>query len=43
MYLGERWEFVFVKEGLTARAYANAPLKHDAYHIEFPADGVWIF
>ncbi len=43
MYLGERWEMVFVKDGLSARLYAAAPLKHEDYHIEFPAEAVWIF
>jgi iron(III) transport system ATP-binding protein len=43
MYLGERWEFVFVKESLTVRAYGSTPLRHDSYHIEFPADATWIF
>jgi iron(III) transport system ATP-binding protein len=43
MYLGERWEIVFVREQLTVRAYAGAPLKHSSYHIEFPADRVWVF
>src|SRR5205807_9758980 len=28
MYVGERWELVFVKDTLTMRAYANAPLRH---------------
>jgi iron(III) transport system ATP-binding protein len=43
MFLGERWEIVFVREHLTVRAYAGAPLKHSSYHIEFPADRVWVF
>ncbi len=43
MYLGERWELVFVKDGLSVRAYTSAPLRHENYHVEFPADAVWIF
>src|SRR5712692_5171081 len=43
MYIGERWEMVFVKEGLTVRTYASAPLKHEVYHVEFPAHAMWIF
>ena len=43
MYLGERWELVFVKDALTVRAYMAAPLRHEDYHIEFPPDAVWIF
>jgi iron(III) transport system ATP-binding protein len=43
MYLGERWELVFVRDSLTVRTYAAAPLKHESYHVEFPAEAVWIF
>ena len=43
MYLGERWEVVFVKDALTVRAYMASPLKHEAYHVEFPAHALWIF
>jgi iron(III) transport system ATP-binding protein len=43
MYLGERWEIVFVKDALTVRAYASAPLRHESYHLEFPPDAMWVF
>src|SRR5262249_11958902 len=43
MYLGERWELVFKKGDLMIRTYASAPLSHGAYHIEFPADSLWVF
>jgi iron(III) transport system ATP-binding protein len=43
MYLGERWELVFKKNDLMIRTYASAPLSQGAYHIEFPADSLWIF
>ena len=43
MYLGERWELLFLKDTLTIRAYASAPLRHEAYHVEFPPDALWIF
>jgi len=43
MYLGERWEFLFVKDGLTVRAYASTPLRHETYHVEFPAEATWIY
>jgi iron(III) transport system ATP-binding protein len=43
MFLGERWEFVFVRESLTVRAYASTPLRHESYHIEFPAADTWIY
>jgi iron(III) transport system ATP-binding protein len=43
MYLGERWEAVFVKDALSVRAYASAPLRQATYHVEFPPDALWIF
>ena len=43
MYVGERWELLFVKDELTVRAYVTAPLKHELYHVEFPARALWIF
>jgi iron(III) transport system ATP-binding protein len=43
MYVGERWEVVFVCEGLTVRAYTSAPLRHESYHLEFPPDALWVF
>jgi iron(III) transport system ATP-binding protein len=45
MYLGERWEAVFTHDvqGLTVRAIVTAPLRHDAYHVEFPTEALWIF
>jgi iron(III) transport system ATP-binding protein len=43
MFLGERWELVFVRDDLTVRAYASAPLRHSSYHVEFPADALWVF
>ena len=43
MYIGERWEMVFVKDALTVRAYASAPLRHEFYHVEFPSTALWVF
>lgn len=43
MYVGERWEIVFTHEALTVLAYASAPLRHESYHLEFPADALWVF
>jgi iron(III) transport system ATP-binding protein len=43
MYLGERWELVFVKEPLTVRAYTSGPLRHESYHVEFPPEALWVF
>ena len=43
MFIGERWELVFVKDALSVRAYTSAPLKHEFYHVEFPPAALWIF
>jgi iron(III) transport system ATP-binding protein len=43
IYLGERWEIVFVKDGLTLRAYSASPLRHESYHLEFPPEFLWVF
>jgi iron(III) transport system ATP-binding protein len=43
MYIGERWELLFAKDELTVRTYVTAPLKHELYHVEFPAHALWIF
>lgn len=43
LYLGERWELVFARETLVVRAYASLPLRHEDYHVEFPADALWIY
>jgi iron(III) transport system ATP-binding protein len=43
MYIGERWELVFVKDDVSVRAYTSAPLKHEFYHVEFPPSALWIF
>jgi iron(III) transport system ATP-binding protein len=43
MYIGERWELVFVKDAVSVRAYTSAPLKHELYHVEFPPSALWIF
>ena len=43
MFLGERWELVFVKDALTVRAYTNSAQKPQDYHVEFPAESLWIF
>jgi iron(III) transport system ATP-binding protein len=46
MYLGERSELVFTHEtapGLLVRANANVEPRYDAYHVEFPAQALWVF
>jgi iron(III) transport system ATP-binding protein len=43
MYIGERWELVFVKDGASVRAYTPAPLADGLHHVEFPPLALWIF
>ena len=43
MYIGERWELVFVKDALSVRAYSAAPLDRESCHVEFPPQALWIF
>jgi iron(III) transport system ATP-binding protein len=43
MYIGERWELVFVKDALSVRAYSAAPLDRETCHVEFPPAALWIF
>jgi iron(III) transport system ATP-binding protein len=46
LYLGERWELVFTHdsvEGLTVRTLSTMPLRHGAYHVEFPPESLWVF
>ncbi len=43
LYLGERWEMVFNKDGHTARTHQTRELRHGAYHIEYPAESLWVF
>ena len=43
MYIGERWELLFVKDELSVRTYMSAPLRHEFYHVEFPPHALWIF
>ncbi|HZP69974.1 MAG TPA: ABC transporter ATP-binding protein [Pseudolabrys sp.] len=43
MYLGDRWELVFVRENLTVRAHAAAPPAPGEHYVEFPPDALWVF
>jgi iron(III) transport system ATP-binding protein len=43
MYIGERWELVFVKDGASVRAYTPVPLADGLHHVEFPPSALWIF
>jgi iron(III) transport system ATP-binding protein len=43
MFIGERWELLFVKDSLSMRAYTAAPLRHEFYHLELPPQALWVF
>jgi len=43
MYLGERWELVLARGGLTVRAFATRPLAEGEHQVEFPAEALWVF
>jgi iron(III) transport system ATP-binding protein len=43
MYLGERWEIVFKRDGLQVRTYAGAALREGEHYVEFPPEALWIF
>jgi iron(III) transport system ATP-binding protein len=43
MYLGERWELLFSRDGQSLRAYAPEAMPPGPYHIEFPVEHFWIF
>jgi iron(III) transport system ATP-binding protein len=43
MYLGERWELLFERGHLSARAYAEAPPAAGEHYVEFPPEALWVF
>ncbi|MGE0565845.1 MAG: ABC transporter ATP-binding protein [Pseudolabrys sp.] len=43
MYMGERWEVVFTRGGLTLRARSPERLRSGNYFVELPAKDLWIF
>jgi iron(III) transport system ATP-binding protein len=43
MYLGERWELVFVNDALTVRTYTPAPMGLNSCYVEFPPEALWVF
>jgi iron(III) transport system ATP-binding protein len=43
MYLGERWELLFVRGDLNVRAYADTPPPRGEHYVEFPPDALWVF
>ncbi len=36
MYLGDRWEYLFERDGLSVRAYDAEPLTDGRHHVRFP-------
>ncbi len=43
MYLGDRWEHLFHRDGLRLRAYGNTPLPSGEHWLEIPRDDLWVF
>jgi iron(III) transport system ATP-binding protein len=42
-YLGERWEYLLVADGLQLRLWGSEPLKPGEYWVAVPADALWLF
>jgi iron(III) transport system ATP-binding protein len=42
-YLGERWEYLLVAEGLQLRLWGGEPLTAGEYWVAVPADALWLF
>jgi iron(III) transport system ATP-binding protein len=42
-YLGERWEYLLVADGLQLRLWGSDPLKPGDYWVAVPADALWLF
>ncbi|MDM5181191.1 ABC transporter ATP-binding protein [Massilia sp. DJPM01] len=43
MYLGDRWECLFTREGLSLRAYSTYRLEAGSYWLHMPAEKLWVF
>ncbi len=43
MYLGDRWECLFSRGGMSLRAYAKQRLDPGSYYLHMPADKLWVF
>jgi iron(III) transport system ATP-binding protein len=43
MYLGDRWECLFVKGELSLRAYSKYRLDEGSYWLHMPPEKLWVF
>ncbi|MDQ1924306.1 ABC transporter ATP-binding protein [Massilia pseudoviolaceinigra] len=43
MYLGDRWECLFSREGLSLRAYSKYRLEAGSYWLHMPPEKLWVF
>jgi len=43
MYLGDRWEHLFHRDGMRLRAYGPTPLAGGEHWLEIPRDDLWVF
>jgi iron(III) transport system ATP-binding protein len=43
MYLGDRWECLFVRGELSLRAYSKYRLEAGSYWLQMPAEKLWVF
>ena len=44
MYLGDRFECLFTgPDGISVRAYSKHRLEAGSYHLQLPADKLWVF
>ena len=43
MYLGDRWECLFVRGDLHLRAFSRHRLEAGSYYLHMPADKLWVF
>jgi iron(III) transport system ATP-binding protein len=43
MYLGDRWECLFMREGFSLRAYSKHRLEAGSYWLHMPPEKLWVF
>jgi hypothetical protein len=43
LYLGERWELRFIRDGLEVRAWSATRFEPGRYWVEFPPGDLWVF
>ena len=43
LYLGERWELRFARDGVEVRVWSTTRLEPGQYWVEFPPADLWVF